>query len=178
MEDGVKTLSSFSFCHLQSSISWRGEARRRRLHPRCFISRPTRAAFDVRDVGLFDEADQIVPGGIEIESAVFHFVNGFRLRPAADHDAIHGAHHAGAVRAALAVDEYRQIVRVRDAFKNPMTSSSSACHAFVSKFPLGPFHRRAFQFAVGLALLQILALVELLLALADASATFTLPFFQ
>ena len=53
------------------------------------FSSQTRTAFDVRNVGLLDEADQIMPGRIEVESAVFHLRNRFRLRPAADHDAIH-----------------------------------------------------------------------------------------
>ena len=45
-------------------------------------------------------------------------------------------------------------------------------------FPLEPLHGRAFEFAGGFALFQILAFVELLFPLPMASATFTLPFFQ
>jgi hypothetical protein len=45
-------------------------------------------------------------------------------------------------------------------------------------FELNRLHRRALEFAVGFALFHVLALVELLLALADGERTFTLPFFQ
>ena len=104
--------------------------------------RQTGPPLDLIQIRLFDIADDVFPGRVEAEAAFLHFPDGFLFRPAADGDAVHGAHHPRAVRATLAVDDRRQIVRIDGDFQE-------LNHLFRIAAPRFHFKPHAFQTSAG-----------------------------